>query len=199
MTERQLSMRRVDFVALGEQVILQVPGLRCVPLAAQHGAALYRRRLEALASSTAEWLCFVDGGEDVLAEDFAPACEDLAARAEVAGVPIAYMAETVHGRPGATGEFDIRLYLANHALVHHGVVCRVDALRAIAWPAGCYAWEVIAYGTLAQKGFVYDPVPRYDWRPGPGGARLWPSYMRSVVNAKRWLQGLPSPVLKGDV
>lgn len=188
----------IDFVALGDQSIYQVPRLRCVPLAAQHGAALYRRRMEAATSSTAEWLCFVDGGEDVLADDFVPAMEALAMRAVERGAPIGYAAETKHGGRGATGPFDIRLYLANHALVHHGVVCRVDALRAIAWPSGCYAWEVIAYGTLAQQGFVYDPVPRYDWRPGAGGARLWPSYMRSVVNAKRWLQGLPSPVFKGD-
>jgi hypothetical protein len=192
-------MSRVEFVALGEQAGLQVPGLRCVPLAAQHGAALYRRRLEALASSSAEWFCFVDGGEDVLADDFVPACEALATRALAAGVPIGYMAETVHGAPGATGPFTLPAFLRNHALVHHGVVCRVDALRNIAWPAGCFAWEVIAYGALAQQGFVYDPVARYDWRPGPGGARLWPSYMRSTVNAKRWLQGLPAPTFKGDL
>lgn len=192
-------MSHLDFVALGDQTIPQVPSLRCVPLAAQHGAALYHRRLEALASSTAEWLCFVDGGEDVLADDFVPACGTLVARAEAVGAPIAYMAETVHGKPGTTGPFTLPAFLGDHALVHHGVVCRVDALRAINWPAGCYAWEVIAYGALAQQGHIYDPVPHYDWRPGPGGARLWPSYMRSVVNAKRWLQGLPNLVLKGDV
>jgi len=189
----------IDFIALGNQSIRQMPCLRCMPLADRHGAALYRRRLEAVASSTAEWLCFVDGGEDVLADDFVPACEALVERAAAAGVPIGYMAETVHGRPGATAPFTLQAYLREHALVHHGVVCNVAALRAIDWPAGCYAWEVIAYGTLAQQGFIYDPVPRYDWRPGPSGARLWPSYMRSVVNAKRWLQGLVSPTLSGDL
>lgn len=188
----------IDFVALGEQTVQQVPGLRCVPLAAAHGAALYRRRLEALAGSTAQWLCFVDGGEDVLPADFVAAMETLADRAAAAGRPIAYAAETIHGKPGATGPFDLPAYLRNHALVHHGVVCSTAALRAIDWPVGCYAWEVIAYGTLAQQGYVYDPEPRYDWRPGPGGARLWPSYRRSVTNAKRWLQGLPVMVCQGD-
>lgn len=196
--ERLLSTL-IDFVALGDQHIVQMPDLRCVPAAAPHGAALYRRRLEALGTSTAEWLCFVDGGEDVLAADFVSAMRDLVAQAAAAGAPIAYMAETIHGGPGATGPFTLGMFLRNHALIHHGVVCSTAALRAIDWPVGCYAWEVIAYGTLAQRGFVYDPVPRYDWRPGPSGARLWPSYMRSVVNAKRWLQGLPSPVLGGDV
>jgi hypothetical protein len=190
---------RIDFVALGDQTIQQVPGLRCVPLAARLGAALYRRRLEALSSSTEEWLCFVDGGEDVLPAEFVPVMESLAYRATVAGVPIAYAAETIHGKPGGTGEFTLQAYLRNHTLVHHGVVCNVAALRAIDWPRGCYAWEVIAYGTLAQQGYIYDPEPRYDWRPGPGGARLWPSYMRSAINAKRWLQGLPVLTCKGDL
>lgn len=188
----------IDFVALGDQTIPQVPGLRCVPLAAAHGGALYRRRLEALASSTADWLCFVDGGEDVLPADFVAAMEALAGRAAAADVPIAYAAETIHGKPGAVGPFDLQAFLRAHTLVHHGVVCSTAALRAIDWPRGCYAWEVIAYGTLAQQGYVYDPEPRYDWRPGPGGARLWPSYRRSVVNAKRWLQGLPVFTCAGD-
>ena len=188
----------IDFVGLGDQRVQQVPDLRCVPLAAQHGAALYRRRLDALASSTADWLCFVDGGEDVPATNFAPAVEALATRAAGSGAPIAYAAETIHGKPGSTAEFTLPAYLRNHTLVHHGVVCSTAALRAIDWPAGCYAWEVVAYGALAQQGYVYDPEPRYDWRPGPGGARLWPSYRRSVVNAKRWLQGLPVMVCEGD-
>jgi hypothetical protein len=189
----------IDFVALGEQTIPQVPSLRCVPLAAPHGAALYRRRLEALASSTADWLCFVDGGEDVVPPEFVPVMEALAYRAAAAGVPIGYVAETIHGQAGGTGPFELPAFLRHHTLVHHGVVCNVAALRAIDWPRGCYAWEVIAYGTLAQQRYVYDPEPRYDWRPSKGGARLWPSYMRSVINAKRWLQGAHSPVLAGDL
>lgn len=189
----------IDFVALGDQTIPQVPGLRCVPLAAAHGGALYRRRLEALASSTAPWLCFIDGGEDVVAPDFVDACEELAAQAQAVGAPIGYMAETIHGKPGASGPFNLQAFLRAHTLVHHGAVCRTSALREIRWPAGCYAWEVIAYGTLAQQDSVFDPVPRYDWRPGPDGARLWPSYRRSVVNAKRWLQGAPVLTMRGDL
>jgi hypothetical protein len=182
----------IDFVALGGQCIPQVPTLRCVPLAAPHCRALYERRLEALASSTADWLCFVDGGEDVLADDFVQAMQVLTESAGAAGAPIGYAAETIHGANGYTGPFTLPEFLRDHQLVHHGVVCSTAALRAIDWPRGCYAWEVIAYGTLAQRGFVYDPAPHYDWRPGPGGARLWESYMRGGINSKRWLQGLPT-------
>lgn len=178
----------IDFVALGDQAPPAVPTLRCVPLAEPHADALYRRRLEAMRSSTCEWLCFVDGGPDVIDPTFVPAMHALARRAADQGVPIGYAAELVRGRPGLAQEFTLRGFLANMMLIHHGVVCNVEALRGIDWPVGTYSWEVIAYGTLAQRGFVFDPVPRYDWRPMPDGARTWPSYRVAIANATRWLR-----------
>lgn len=166
----------IDFVALGQQSIAEVPTLRCVPLADPHCAALYLRRREALESSTCEWFCFVDGGADIIRSDFVPAMHDLVQRAIVAGVPIGWAAETVHGKRNSVD------------LPHHGVVCNVAALRAISWPAGCYHWESIAYGVLERSGHVFDPTPRYDWRPGPGGARLWPSTRVGIGNSNRWLK-----------
>lgn len=167
----------IDFVSIGEQVLPAVPTLRCLPLAEPHCAALYLRRLEALASSPADWLCFVDGGEDVLPAEFVPAMDALAVRAAAAGVPIGWAAETQHGKPPGrpTGP-------------HHGVVCSVQALRAIDWPAGCYHWEAIAYRVLRRAGHVHDPVPRYDWRPGPDGASKWPSTRTGIDNAAAWLR-----------
>lgn len=178
----------IDFVALGHQDIATVPTLRCVPLADQHAEALYQRRLEAMRSSASEWLCFVDGGNDVIANDFVPAMEALARRAAGQGVPIGYAAEFVRGKAGMSREFTMREFMLNHQVIHHGVVCNVRALHSIDWPDGCHAWEVIAYGTLAQRGFVFDPVPRYDWWPGPEGARRWPSYRQAVMNSTGWLR-----------
>lgn len=188
----------IDFIALGNQSIAQVPGLRCVPaVRSGDSRGLYVARTVAACGSSADWVCFVDGNEDVLADDFVPAAEDLARRAFAAKVPIAYMAETIHGAPGHSGPFTLPAFVRDHQLVHHGVVCSTAALRAIQWPLGYYAWEVIAYGVLAQQGFVFDPAPRYDWRPGPGGARRWAGYMIGLVNSKRWLQGLPVPKIGG--
>lgn len=178
----------IDFVALGEQILSVVPTLRCVPLAVPHADALYQRRLEAMRSSTCEWLCFVDGGPDVIDPTFVPAMHALALRAADQGVPIGYAAEKVRGRPGLDQEFTVRGFLNNMMLIHHGVVCNVAALRGIDWPVGTYSWEVIAYGTLAQRGFAYDPVPRYDWRPDEHGARCWPSYKIAIANSTRWLR-----------
>lgn len=178
----------IDFVALGDQALPAVPMLRCVPLAAPHATALYERRLEAMRSSPCEWMCFVDGGPDVIDPSFVPAMHALALRAKDAAVPIGYGAERIRGKSGPDCEFTLRGYLQNIMLIHHGVVCRVAELIAIKWPFGCYSWEVIAYGTLAQRGYVRDPVPRYDWWPGPDGARRWPSYRQALVNSARWLR-----------
>ena len=178
----------IDFVALGEQMLPVVPTLRCVPLAEPRAEALYMRRMDAMRSSPCEWMCFVDGGPDVLDTSFVPAMHDLALRAADSGVPIGYAAELVRGKPGMSVEFTMRGFLNNIQVIHHGVVCNVAALRTIDWPDGCHAWEVIAYGKLAQRGFVFDPVPRYDWRPDQHGARRWPSYREAVVNSIRWLQ-----------
>lgn len=178
----------IDFVALGQQHVPAVPDLRCVPLAQPHAQALYERRLEAMRSSTEPWLCFVDGGPDGVGEDFVPAMHALAGRAEDEGVQIGYAAETIRGKLGMCRPFTLREFLLNHQVIHHGVVCRVEALRAIDWPEGCHVWEMIAYGVLAQRGFVYDPLPRYDWRPDKYGARCWPSYQRAVVNSRMWLR-----------
>lgn len=166
----------IDFVALGQQALASVPALRCVPLADPNCAALYRRRLEAVRSSVCEWLCFVDGGDDVLPPDFVPAMHALARRAAERGMTIGWAAEMVHGKLDKRGH------------PHHGVVCNVAALRAIDWPDGCYHWEAIAYRVLRRTGHVFDPVPRYDWRPGPGGARLWPSTRTGIGNAMKWLR-----------
>lgn len=166
----------IDFVALGDQVLPVVPTLRCLPLAAPNCAALYARRLEAVYSSPKEWLCFVDGGPDGIDVGFPAAMGALVTRAEAAGVPIGWASETVHGK------------LDSRGLPHHGVVCQVAALRAIEWPSGCYHWEAIAYGVLKRSGYIFDPTPRYDWRPGPGGARLWPSTQIGISNSMRWLK-----------
>jgi hypothetical protein len=189
----------IDFVSLGIQAIAAVPSLRCVELAAPNAVSLYKRRQEAVAGSTSEYMCFVDGGPDVIADDFVTACESLADRMQEKQVPIGYMAETIHGAAGSTAPFVFSEYLRDVKMIHHGVVCSVAALRAIPWPVGCFHWEAIAYGVLAQQGFVYDPVARYDWRPGPGGASGWPTILRARVNSARWLQGLPVPVLPGDL
>jgi hypothetical protein len=191
----------LEFVAIGDQRALGLPNLRCVPWVVQkHARALYERRLEAMRASTAEYLCFIDGGEDVLLPGFVEAMQALAAK----DVAIGYAAELVIGVQHVTDlEFTLRKFICNHSLIHHGVVCRNEDLRAIKWPAGSYSWEVIAYGTLAQRSFAYDPTPRYDWRPAPTGARLWPTYGIAIISSKRFLNGLPAvrhgqPQPKGD-
>lgn len=167
----------IDFVALGDQVLPCVPTLRCLPLADEPNcAALYLRRLEAVRSSTCEWFCFVDGGNDGIDFGFVSALHAVALQAADQGAQIGWCAETEHGKTRKA------------QYPHHGVVCNVAALRAIDWPEGCYHWEAIAYRVLRRAGHVFDPVPRYDWRPGLGGARLWPSTRIGILNSGQWLR-----------
>jgi len=184
----------IDFVSIGEQTISEIPTLRCLPLAEPNAGALYRRRLEALRTCTEEYLCFVDGGGDIVLPGFVDAMNALAS----SGQPLGYARELVNGESIWFRPFTLNGFLVNHTIIHHGVVCKVEELRKIEWPRGCYSWEVIAYGTLAQKGFVIDPEPRYDWRPDSDGARLWPSYTRSVVNSKGWFKGVRGAHFRSD-
>lgn len=183
----------VEFLSLGEQSVDGVP-LRCVPLAEPKAAALYQRRLEAVMGSEAEYICFVDGGADICLPGFADAMEALT-RFQL---PLGYAAELVHGKPLDRPVFTPAGFFSDFALIHHGVVCRRKDLMAIPWPDGNYSFEVLAYGALARQGFAYDSTPRYDWRPGAGGARLWPDYPRAIMNSLLWLKGQPGKHYEGE-
>jgi hypothetical protein len=186
-------MSTLEFIAIGEQQIEGVP-LRCVPLSEPNPGALYRRRLEAMRSCQAEYLCFIDGGEDVLLPGFVEAMEALAQSGQALG----YAPELVYGQQREVPQFTLKDFLYDHSIIHHGVGCNVERLKAIDWPEGCYSWETIAYGTLAQQGYAFDPTPRYDWRPTDKGARLWGGFARGIVNSKAFLQGRPGVHTKKD-
>ena len=72
-------------------------------------------------------------------------------------------------------------------MIHHGVVCKTERAQAIAWPAGCYYFEAVLYGTLAQEGYVYHQEAVYQWNPSPRGARLWPETQQGIDNSLKWL------------
>ncbi|MEN9924380.1 MAG: hypothetical protein RL268_506 [Pseudomonadota bacterium] len=173
----------VEYLSVGHQ---SVPGvaLTCVPRAAPTAAALYRARLDAVQLAAAPYVCFIDGYGDLLLPGFVAAMEDLAGQ----GLPMGYAAELVRGKRRQHVPWTLQGYLADHTIVHHGVVCRRADLVAIDWPAGCHLWEIIAYGTLAQGGVAFDPVPRYDWRPGANGARLWSDTQDAIRASKAWLR-----------
>ena len=173
----------VEFLSVGHQV---VPGvqLTCVRLAEPSAADLYGQKLAAMRAATRPYVCMVDGFGDRLLPGFAKAMEALAAT----GKPLGYAAELVHGRRRPWVPWTLDAYMQDHTIIHHGVVCRREALLAIDWPVGRYDWEAIAYGTLAQGGVAADPVPRYDWRPGPGGASMWADTADALAASKAWLR-----------
>jgi hypothetical protein len=181
--------RSLEFIAIGNQQDLGLPNLRCVPWVFEKTArALYKARLSAMRSCGADYMCFVDGGEDILLPGFVESMQYMADQ----DVPLGYADQLVNGK---TRDIDTsytpKKYMNDHSIIHHGVVCRTADLNAIDWPDGSYSWEVIAYGMLAKQGFAHDRVPRYDWRPQLTGARLWPTYGIAIISSKRFLNGLP--------
>jgi hypothetical protein len=178
----------VEFLSVGHQVARGLQ-LTCVERSAPDAAALYARRLEALRLARAPYVCWVDGYGDRLLPGFAAAMQALAAT----GRPLGYAAELVSGRRRPAVPWSLAAYLADPTVCHHGVVCRREALLAIDWPAGCHHWETIAYGTLGQQGTAFDPVPRYDWRPGSNGARLWDSTRRAIDASRAWVLASARP------
>lgn len=182
----------ITYLVIGE--IADPPAgatVRYFPLVPKDDAAgLYRRRLQALASVRTPFFCFLDGAEDRLLPPFEACVASLVQRMQRADVCIGYMGEVEHGleRPGRP--FDEAAYLQDFRFIHHGVIGRTQAFRRVAWPKGCYSFEVLGYGEVARRwGAVHEPEIGYAYNPAPTGARLWPSYLRAVNNSLAWLQG----------
>ena len=190
---------RLTFVVLGDIDAPPAFGTTaCHPLAAPRAGALYRARIKAMCAANTEFVCLLDGGGDILLPGFEASVARRMEAMRRTGAAIGYADEFTEGRQVASGEFTLSAYLRHPLMMHHGVVCRTDAVKAIDWPAGCHWFEAACYGTLAQQGYVYDRAFVYDWRPSPNGARLWADTARGMHNSLRWLQGLPGMHFSSD-
>lgn len=180
----------VTFLVIGQ--IDEVPKIgqtKWFRLAAPQAGALYRRRMEAVESVDTEHFCFLDGGTDVLLPGFDAAINELVDRMERSGAVIGYGDELVRGKLIESQPFTLDAFTSKFTMIHHGVVCNTAAVRTLTMPAGCFSWEALVYGSIAQRGFEYRPGAVYDWHPSTGGARLWPSYCRGICNSLNHLHG----------
>ena len=164
-------------------------------------SAIYRARIAALRHAKTPYLCWLDGGEDRLLPAHADWWLAAIERLEATGKHIAYADELHYGALNEqAGEWSIGRMTKHAQMIHHAAICRVSSLREIVWPEGCFHWEPLAYGALAQRGYDYTPVPVYDWRPHrDSGARLLGDTARGTENALCWLQGLPGAHFSSDL
>lgn len=183
-------MDRLTYLVLGDH---DAPGpvLRW-PRARRDISAIYRARLAAI-DELPDYLKFVtwfDGPPDRYDAAWPSISERIMDRMDATGAAIGYADEDVpdRGRVSA-GEWSIEAMCERPQMIHHAVICRVSALKAIQWPAGCYHWETLAYGLLAQRGYAYLPECAYWWSPSLDGAAQMACTTRGTVNALAYLQG----------
>lgn len=192
-------MHSLTFAVLGDLPSPPAMGVTvCHPLSSPSAGALYRARVKAMCSVGTEFVCLLDGGGDGLMPGFEASVARRIVRMQETGAAIGYADEQTNGALVKSGEFSLPGYLRYPMTMHHGIVCRTSAVKAIDWPAGCHWFEAVCYGTLAQQGYVYDRVATYDWQPSPNGARLWADTARAIRNSVLWLQGLPGLHLSAD-
>ena len=192
-------MAGLTYLALGDAAPPEDAPMLRAPRSAARAGALYRARVALVqAVSGADFVCWVDGGDawdaawpDIRAE--------LVERMVAAGAAIGYCDETRAGVPAPAGPWTLPRSVEEPQHIHHGVVCRLAALQAIDWPAGCIHFETLAYHALARLGWVYVPRIGYHWHPTPGGAHAWADTARGIVNALAHLQGRPGVHFDADL
>lgn len=152
-------------------------------------ARLYRKRIDGLRQVQTRYHCWLDGPPDVLLPNFRETIEGYMAAMDEGGACIAYGDELKGDALSVGGEYSPEAYRARIAMMHHGVVCRTEPAQAIRLPDGCFSFEVLVYGRLAEQGALYVPGACYQWMPGKDGARMWPDCNRGIHNSLMWLQG----------
>jgi hypothetical protein len=180
-------MDRLTYLTLGAE---PAPGpVLQFPRAPARIASIYRARIAAVRAARGDFVCWADGGGDAFAEDWPEICAEIIERMDAEGASIGYCDETRSGVPVASGPWSMVAAMSHPQMIHHAAVCRVSALHALPWPAGCINWETYAYHALAAQGWVYVPRIGYHWTPTPGGAHSWADTQRGIQNALVHLQG----------
>jgi hypothetical protein len=166
------------------------------PLANPDSQSLYEARKAAMLSVTTKYVCLLDGGSDRLLPGFEA---DVNSRLDKMDrnpqAALSYADERVGVTPGKlSGTFTLSKYLSNMpGMMHHGVILRTEVLKRLIWPEGCYWFEGVVYGAMAQLGSIYHPRVVYEWNPSPGGASTWDSVAPAMRNTIAWLKNRDIP------
>jgi len=175
----------ITFLLIGDE-IQRVPGIGqflAFPKAAPTQEAITIARINAARQVSTEFFSLVDGGPDLLLPDFEASAVELCDTMNELGMDIGTAREMVRG---VSGRF-----------MHHGIVCRTSAFKALALPSsGCFAFETMAYRMLTARGAAISHKYAYDWIPSVGGAAKWHETPRARLNGHRWAMGLP-PIPSG--
>lgn len=139
--------------------------------------ALCFARINAAKQVKTEYFSILDGGEDILYDNFESSTEYVCNQLNITGLDIGSSMDILRGTPG--GRY-----------MKHCVVCRTSAFNLLDLPSsGLFHFEPMVYGQLRKKGIVYHDEIIYEWIPSPSGAATWKDTALARINGGRWAAG----------
>jgi hypothetical protein len=176
----------ITYILLGEAKQLPSFGdIMKLPLAEPTFEAVYEARLSAINQVTTEYFSLFDGGEDKITLDFDFVVKGMIQDLDESGLDIASARETING-------MHIR---GNTSYMHHGVICRTEAVKKLNLPpTGFIQIESAIYPALSKRGIILRNKEIYNWIPG--GTSSWKNLTWARANGYRLSNGeeiLPVP------
>lgn len=172
----------LSYIVLGDiDYIPQFGSIFRVDKSAPTSANLYTTRIQAAKQISTDFFTLLDGGEDILLDNFDTSMRELCSKLKESNYNIGSICEQKNGK--------------RNKFMHHGVVCRTSEFNKLNIPTdGCFHFETLIYGLLSRDGIIYHDVESYNWIPTSGGAAQWHDTPRARINSQRAISGLP-PVI----
>lgn len=171
----------ISFLLLGDE-ITRIPsignliiGKRSPPTA----EALCFARINLAMQAETEYFSILDGGPDILLDNFETAMISLCNKMSASGLDIGSAKDIESGNP--EGRY-----------MQHAVVCRTSAFKSLDLPkSGLYHFEPMVYISLGKRGIEYLDEIVYEWIPSGNGAHSWTDTLYARANASMWATGKP--------
>ena len=169
----------ITFILLGDNItrIPTIGKMLIVGKSLPNAESLCFTRINAAKLVETEYFSILDGGEDILFDNFESSTEYVCSGLDITGLDIGTSKDITRGTPG--GRY-----------MQHCVVCRTSAFNQIDLPdSGLFHFEPMVYGQLCKKGIVYHNEIIYEWVPSINGAATWRDTPLSRINGARWAAG----------
>jgi len=169
----------ITFVLLGNNItrIPTIGKMLIVGKSLPNAESLCFTRINAAKQVNTEYFSILDGGEDILYDNFESSTKYVCEELSITGLNIGTSKDIKRGVPG--GRY-----------MQHCVVCRTSAFNLLDLPtSGLFHFEPMVYGQLCKNGIVYHNEIIYEWVPSPSGAATWRDTSLARINGARWAAG----------
>lgn len=177
----------ITFILLGNN-ITRIPNLgkllkvdRSLPTS----EALCFARINAAYKVETRYFSILDGGEDILLDNFERVMLSICDRLDETNLDI--------------GSAKHKCINGKNSFMQHAVVCRTSAFKKLNLPhSGCFHFEPMVYGMLSENGTVEWDEEVYEWIPSKDGASTWLDMPLARINGIRWAKNLP-PLIVSNI